>query len=298
MSPAPVSHDVNYRHHYHAGNFADVCKHVVLGRLISGLQRKEKGFLYLDSHAGRGRYDLLVADHGDSLARSPEWPEGIGRMLRRNDAPDAVRTYVQAVRDFDRHAGNLGTALRFYPGSPWLAKSWLRPQDRMALCELQPAEHAALAAEFRRMPQVGIQATDGYAAIRALLPCPEKRALVLIDPPFESASEWEDIVDALEAGLVRMPAATFAVWYPLTERARVDDFAAELMRLRLPPTWVADVAVAGESSGLKMRGCGMAVLNPPWQLDQEIAPLVDWLAGALAQAPGQTGALTWLAREI
>jgi len=288
---------VNYRHSYHAGNFADVFKHVVLGRLISGLKRKEKGFLYLDSHAGRGRYDLLAAERGDTLARRPEWPEGIGRMLVRNDLPDAVRTYVVGVRDFDRRAGNLGSALRFYPGSPWLAKGWLRPQDRMALCELQPAEHAALAAEFGRQSRVSIQVMDGYAAIRALLPCPEKRALVLIDPPFESAGEWKDIVDAVEAGLVRMPAATFAVWYPLTVRARVDAFAAELRRLRLPPTWMADVAIAGESSGLKMRGCGIAVINPPWQLDQEIAPLADWLAGALAQAPGQTGSLTWLAQE-
>lgn len=288
---------MNYRHSYHAGNFADVFKHVVLGRLISGLKRKEKGFLYLDSHAGRGRYDLLAAERGDTLARRPEWPEGIGRMLVRNDLPDAVRTYVVGVRDFDRRAGNLGSALRFYPGSPWLAKGWLRPQDRMALCELQPAEHAALAAEFGRQSRVSIQVMDGYAAIRALLPCPEKRALVLIDPPFESAGEWKDIVDAVEAGLVRMPAATFAVWYPLTVRARVDAFAAELRRLRLPPTWMADVAIAGESSGLKMRGCGIAVINPPWQLDQEIAPLADWLAGALAQAPGQTGSLTWLAQE-
>ena len=225
---------MNYRHHFHAGNFADVCKHVVLGRLVEAMARKEKGFLYLDTHAGRGRYDLSVAAQGDSLARAPEWPDGIGRILARGDAPPAVRTYVDRVRAFDRQSGHLGEGLRFYPGSPWLVKAALRPQDRMVLCELHPAEKAALAAEFHRVPRVSVLELDGYTAVRAQLPCPERRALVLLDPPFESPDEWRQLVDALAVGLERMPGATFAIWYPLTQRARVEAFLAELERRPLP----------------------------------------------------------------
>lgn len=162
---------MNYRHHFHAGNFADVCKHVVLGRLVEAMARKEKGFLYLDTHAGRGRYDLTAAAQGDSLARMPEWPDGIGRILARSDAPPAVQAYVAHVRDFDRQSGHLGEGLRFYPGSPWLVKAALRPQDRMVLCELHPAEKAALASEFSRVPRVSVLELDGYTAVRAQLPC-------------------------------------------------------------------------------------------------------------------------------
>lgn len=288
---------MNYRHHFHAGNFADVCKHVVLGRLIDALARKEKGFLYLDTHAGRGRYDLTAAAQGDSLARAPEWPDGIGRVLTRTDAPPAVQTYVARVREFDRRSGHLGDGLRFYPGSPWLVKAALRPQDRIVLCELHPAEKAALAAEFHRVPRVSVLELDGYTAVRAQLPCPESRALVLLDPPFESPEEWRRLVDAVTVGLERMPGATFAVWYPLTQRARVDAFLAELEQHPLPPTWCAEVAIAGEAAGLKMRGSGLVVVNPPWQLDQELAPVLPWLADALGRAPGAEGRLTWRVRE-
>src|SRR3954464_9405613 len=130
---------MNYRHHFHAGNFADVMKHVLLVRLIRALQKKEKGFLYLDTHAGRGRYDLEAAAMGDTTARKPEWPDGIGRLWSRTDTPDAVAGYLALVRDFDRQRGNLTAAPRYYPGSPWLARLLARPVDRLALWEKQPA---------------------------------------------------------------------------------------------------------------------------------------------------------------
>lgn len=288
---------MNYRHHYHAGNFADVFKHVVLGRLISSLQRKEKGFLYLDTHAGRGRYDLARAQHGETLARTPEWPAGIGRLVGRSDTPVEVGHYLAAVRNFDRRCGNLTDELRFYPGSPWLAKGWLRPQDRMALCELQPSEFAALSSEMGGIPRVSVHPLNGYVAVRSMLPCGEKRALVLIDPPFEDANEWMAIVEAWEDIRARMPACTVAVWYPLTTRARIDAFLSELRSRQLPPTWVAEIAVAGTDSPLKMRGCGLVVVNPPWRLDEEVRRLATWLASALAVAPGAEGGLEWLVSE-
>jgi 23S rRNA (adenine2030-N6)-methyltransferase len=288
---------VNYRHAFHAGNFADVFKHALLVQLARAMQRKEKGFLYLDTHAGRGSYDLAAAERGDTLARKPEWPDGIGRLWEKPELPAALADYVTLVRDFDRDNGNATSEPRFYPGSPRLVQRLARPQDRLALCEKQPGECAALRAEFALAHRATVQEIDGYVALRAMLPPPERRALVLIDPPFESQDEFAQIAAALREGLRRLPAGMFAVWYPLTERARVDDFFAELLALKLPPTLALELAIAGEGSGLKMRGCGLVVVNPPWQFDREVEKFLPELAKLLAQAPGADATVHWLVPE-
>jgi 23S rRNA (adenine2030-N6)-methyltransferase len=293
---------VNYRHHYHAGNFADVFKHVVLLELARGLQRKAKGFLYLDTHAGRGRYDLAAAAQGLTQARAPEWPDGVGRLtpavLARADVPAPVRAYLDAVAAWGGGGGEKGGG--GCSGSPWLMRMAARPQDRLMLCEAQPDEATALAAEFsadKRAPRVTVQAIDGYTALRAALPPPEKRALVLIDPPFEAADEWSRVVVALGEGLARMPAATYAVWYPLTARARVAEALREVVRLKPPPCYVADVTVAGPEAGLKIVGCGMLVINPPWGSEAPVASSARWLGVVLAQAAGGRGDLRTLVAE-
>lgn len=296
---------MNYRHHYHAGNFADVMKHAVLVRLVRGMQRKERGFLYLDTHAGRGAYDLAAAGRGDTLARKPEHPDGIGRLLASpsppespEGAPDALGEYRQIIRAFDRRSGNLAPdALRFYPGSPNIVRALMRPQDRMALCEKHPDEYLALHSEFRAAPRVSTHELDGYTAIRAMLPPPEKRALVLIDPPFEERDEYAAIARALREGLCRMPAATFAVWHPLTERARSDEFLDKLAMLNPPPTLAVELTVAGENSALKLRGCGVVVINPPWQIEQTLGPMLTTLSQTLAQSLGGGARLDWIVRE-
>jgi 23S rRNA (adenine2030-N6)-methyltransferase len=288
---------VNYRHHFHAGNFADVVKHALLVQLIRALQKKEKGFLYLDTHAGRGSYDLAAAEQGDSLKRKPEWPDGIGRLWTRAELPEVLASYVDLLRQFDRERGNSGTMPRFYPGSPWIARMLARPQDRLALCEKQSGECAALEEEFQFSPRTVVQAMDGYVALRAMLPPPEKRGLVLIDPPFEAQDEWRQIVGAMRDGLRRFPSGVYAVWYPLTERARVDAFFAELLALAPPPTLVAELTVAGEGSALKMKGCGLVIINPPWQFDRAAGTLLDFLAVVLAQSPGGTARISWLVPE-
>lgn len=287
---------MNYRHAYHAGNFADAVKHVLLGRLLAAMQRKEKGFLYLDTHAGRGRYDLRTAETGDSLARVPEWPEGLGRLLGRNDAPPGVRAYLEAVREHDRREGNLEDRPRFYPGSPLLARRWTRPHDRLELCETQPDEAAALRLACSRLRGVGVHAIDGYGAVRAFLPPPTRRAVVLIDPPFEVAGEWTQIYAAVQEALDRLAGVTVAVWFPLTARAG-EDVRREIPRRLDVPSWIAEVAVAPETSALKLRGCGVLVVNPPWRLAEEVAPEIAWLARALAREPGGSGDLTWLVPE-
>ena len=298
---------MNYRHQFHAGNFADVLKHAVLLHLLGALQTKEKGLLYLDTHAGRGGYDLTKAAAGTSLAREPEWPLGLGRLLDRADPPTELADYLAAVRAFDfaartetaaESAGPGGEAPRFYPGSPWLAAARLRPQDRAVLCERQPEEAAALAAEFAGRRRVSVQTMDGYTAVRATLPPPERRALVLIDPTFETGDEWAAILGALADGLARLPGGTFAVWYPLTARARVDVFYRQLLGFRdLPPCYTVELLVGGEDAGLKLWGCGLLVLNPPWGSARPLDAVARWLAPVLAQGPGATGGVHWLVSE-
>jgi 23S rRNA (adenine2030-N6)-methyltransferase len=296
---------MNYRHQFHAGNFADVMKHVLLLQLVRGMQRKEKGFLYLDTHAGRSRYDLTVAARGDSLARKPEHPDGIGRLLTADGAgsgelPTPVAEYVRIVRAFDGQpvdGGEAGLELRAYPGSPWIVEAAAREQDRLALCEKQPEEAAFLTEDFSHKRRVRVYEMDGYTGVRAMLPPLDKRALVLIDPPFEARDEFARIVEALGEGLRRLPAATFAVWYPLTERARIDEFLYKLEALRPPSCFTAELTIAGEDAPIKLKGCGLLVVNPPWQIDREIAPVLTMLAKRLAQAPGGAGRLRWLVGE-
>jgi 23S rRNA (adenine2030-N6)-methyltransferase len=297
---------VNYRHQYHAGNFADVLKHSVLLHLLGALQAKDKGILYLDTHSGRGGYDLAAAASGQSKTREPEWPAGLGRLLARRDLPAPAADYVAAVRAFDAEArsraglssGAEGDAPRFYPGSPRLAQARLRPQDRALLCERQPEEAAALAEEFAGLRRVSVQAMDGYVGVKAALPPPERRALVLIDPPFEAADEWARIVSALGEGLARLPGGTFAVWYPLTARAKVDAFYRQLLAISaLPPCFTVELLIGGEGAGLKLWGCGVLVINPPWGSAKPLDALARWLAPVLAQAEGAAGGVHWLVPE-
>ena len=294
---------MNYRHHYHAGNFADVMKHVLLVQLVRALQKKEKGFLYLDTHAGRGSYDLAAAATGDTHARTPEWPEGVGRLWNRGvenegdeeKLPAGVAEYLRQVREYDRRESNATAEPRFYPGSPTLVSLVTRPQERLVLCERQPEEAAALKERFQFTDGAQVRLTDGYGAVRAVLPPLEKRALVLIDPPFEAQDEWTQIVAALKEGLRRLPGGVFAVWYPLTERAKVDLFFAELRRLELPPTLAVELIVNPPAA--KMVGCGLLIVNPPWKFADEAAETVEFLAKVLAQGNGARGDLIWLVPE-
>jgi 23S rRNA (adenine2030-N6)-methyltransferase len=304
---------LNYRHRFHAGNFADVLKHAVLRRVLLALQAKAGGLLYLDTHAGRGAYDLRAAASGASRARRPEWPDGIGRLLERRDLPPALADYVAAVREFSAETARrvatepaaggeaplaVPDALEFYPGSPWLAVAALRAQDRAVLCERQPEEAAALAAELAQRRRVAVRPEDGYAAVRGCLPPPERRALVLLDPPFEAEDEWARLVEALHAGLGRWPAGTFAAWYPLTARSRADAFYREyLRRPKLPPSLCVELLVGDDTAGLKLWGCGLLITNPPWGLAAELAELAQWLGPVLAQGPGARGGAHWIVPE-
>ena len=288
---------MNYRHQFHAGNFADVMKHAVLVQLLRAMQQKEKGLLYLDSHAGRGCYDLTVGSKGDTRPRDPEWPQGIGRLWSRLDLSPKLMEYLSIVRRFDHSRGNRETGPRFYPGSPCIARALVRTQDRIALFEKHPEEFAALTEEFQFASRASVQALDGYVGLRAMLPPPERRALVLMDPAFEAQDEFEQVAAALRDGLKRLPAGVFVIWYPLTERARVKIFLEALTLFPAPPTLNLELTIAGEQSGMKMRGCGLVVLNPPWKFDLSVEPMLRELAEIFSQGAGSGYRVDWLVPE-
>jgi len=289
---------MNYRHHYHAGNYADVFKHVLLLQLLRGMQRKDKGFLYLDTHAGRGGYDLSTTTILlDGRARAPEFAEGIGRLWPDPLPADGFADYLTAVRAFNTRQTAGGTELHYYPGSPWIAQALLRMQDRAALCELREDDAEALSQDFANQPNVSVHPMDGYTALRAMLPPPERRALVLIDPPFESASEFADILDGLRGALRRFPSGVYAIWYPLTERAQSGCFQQELQALAPPPTLVAELQIAGDSSAVRMKGCGLIILNPPWQIETGIRAVLPMLADRLKLDQEAATFVNWLVPE-
>jgi len=295
---------MNYRHLYHAGNAADVFKHVVLRLLLGALVRKDKPLLYLDTHAGRGGYDLDTTTRlPDGREREAEWPQGIGRLWYAQGLEAPLAGYVAAVRAYNQAKGG-NEDLQFYPGSPVLAQALLRPQDRTVLCELREDDSEALAMETGRWLNTTVRTMDGYTALRALLPPPERRACVLIDPPFESANEFADIRDALREALRRFPTGTYAVWYPVTERARSERFLMELRDLAASPALltpvpalVTELQLAADTSPVRMKGCGLLVLNPPWKIDVELRPLLPVLAGRLGLDAGAFARIEWLVPE-
>lgn len=272
---------MNYRHAFHAGNYADVFKHVLLLRLLRALQRKPKGFLYLDTHAGRGAYDLAAAAAGP--ARTPEWPAGIGRLWQDAHLPPALGDYVALVREFNERRGGAGARPRFYPGSPWIAALVQRAPDRLAFWERQAGEARVLRAEFDRWRGTAVECGDGYGALRAALPPRERRALVLVDPPFEEQGEFEAILAALDEGLGRFPSGVYAIWYPMTERAQTERFCRALRARVRQAVLGAELAVTADPQ-VRMKGCGLLVINPPWGFADEVQALLPALTERLGAA--------------
>jgi 23S rRNA (adenine2030-N6)-methyltransferase len=278
---------VNYRHLYHAGNFADVFKHVVLVRLLKGLQRKDKGFLYAETHAGAGRYDLRSVE----AQQTREYADGITRLWDGPALP-GLEEYLASVR-----AQNRGSALRFYPGSPLVAAALLRPQDRMQLAELEPGECESLRAALPANARVGIVCDDGYRALKGWLPPLERRGLVLIDPPYEAGSDWERLGATLIEAVRRFPQGTYCAWYPLKVGLPVERFKSVLVDAGLRKLLVAELRLWPDDSPFRLNGSGLLVINPPWQLDDELRTLLPPLAERLQSGPTPRATVEWLVSE-
>jgi len=280
---------MNYRHAFHAGNFADVFKHSILLGLLESLKGKQSAFCYFDTHAGRGRYDL----RGEEATRTREAAGGVQRLLASTRLPSLLHVYVNLVRALS--AGQ-GGELAVYPGSPLLASLVMRDQDRATLCELQEDEAAALKALFRGDARFGVHHRDGYEALKALTPPKQKRGLVLIDPPYEAqVGEFLQIQDALTGAFTRWPNALYAVWYPIKLRQHIVPFHRWLAeRSGATRVLAAELLLHPDNSALRLNGCGMAILNPPWKFDRQLNELLPVLRELLAQSRYGAHRLEWL----
>jgi len=270
---------MNYRHAYHAGNFADVLKHLALCELLRLLTVKDKKLFVLDTHAGAGGYDLA----GGLASRTGEAEAGIARLVAapRADMPAAVVRYLAAVAAYDRKFGPAGGALRRYPGSPRLVRAALRPIDRFIACELHPQDALSLKREFAGDQAVEVRQADGYHALKALLPPVERRGLVLIDPPFEAADEFETLARAVKQALRRFATGCYAIWYPIKDEQAVAGFVAGLAGLK---AMTLELRLPSLAEG-KLSACGLAVINPPWKFEEAMAEALPWVAAALGATP-------------
>ena len=278
---------LSYRHAFHAGNHADVFKHLVLSLLLQSLMKKEKPFFVLDTHAGAGRYHL-----GSEMARkNREFAGGIKRLWGLPQVPEDMAPYLEAIR-----TTNPGSELRWYPGSPRILRHFLRPQDRLVLSELHPSEAREITREFAGDRQVRVETADAYQTLKALLPPMERRGLVHIDPAYELKDERRRVLEALAEAHRRWATGLFAVWYPIQDRATADDFLRRLARLGLPKVLVAEFCVLPEEA-FRLTGSGMILVNPPWQLDEQLNRVLPWLVERLAINGGGSWRVRWLDQE-
>lgn len=267
---------LSYRHAFHAGNHADVLKHLVLMQTLAYFGRKDKPYWYIDTHAGAGIYSL----ESGYAAQNAEYRDGIGRLWERPDLPEAVAQYVELVRSF-----NPGGRLRFYPGSPACARPLLRDQDRMRLFELHPSDYPLLKQTFHADGRkVQVEAQDGFAGLKALLPPPPRRAVVLIDPPYEQKQDYGRVVEALKDSLQRFPTGSYLVWYPLLQRPEPRQLQERLRKLAGENWLQATLTVRQPAAdGYGMHGSGIFMLNPPWTLPALLQQALPYLRDTLAQ---------------
>ncbi len=283
---------MNYRHAFHAGSFSDVLKHAVLARILVHLKRKEAPFRFIDTHAGAGRYDLS----GDEARRSPEWREGIARVLMaRPPAPvgELLRPYLQAVGPHDAEGRPVA-----YPGSPAIAQTLMRAQDRIALCEASPDEREALIAALGRDRRLSIVSTDGYVALNAYLPPKERRGVILIDPPFEAPGEAGGIVHALERALRKWPTGAYVAWRPIRDARDDARFLNAVAALGAPNVLRLELDIGpgpiGAHGQEPLTRAGLLVVNPPHPLVGEARTLLPWLAQTLGRGEGGKQLCDWV----
>lgn len=286
---------MNYRHAFHAGNAADCVKHALLVWIVDALQRKPAPMFVLDTHAGAGGYDLLTGP----AERTGEWRDGIARLL--HETPEVLRRYVRLIEtslppDLSPvsrrlEGGTPGHDASFrYPGSPLLIRALLRPQDRLACCELHREDAASLRTVFRGDAQVGVHHRDGYECIRALLPPKEGRGLILIDPPYEEAGEFERVIAALRDGAVRFDHGVYAAWYPIKHRSPVTAFHESLRLSGLRDLAAAELWWRSPTDPAALNGCGLLVRNPPYRFEEEANAILVALLSCFGTGEGTEGA--------
>jgi 23S rRNA (adenine2030-N6)-methyltransferase len=282
---------LNYRHAFHAGNFADVHKHAVLARILRYLCEKPAPFRVIDTHAGAGLYDLASPE----AQRSGEWRDGIGRLMAASlSEPVAalLAPYLEVIG-----ALNERDRLTSYPGSPALARAFLRSQDQLMACELEPQAAAALNRNLRGDPRIKSIAIDGWTALSAYLPPKERRGLVLIDPPFEKESDFAQLANGLALAHRKWATGIYMLWYPIKGRTAPDALAKRLRRLGIPKLLRTELTVSSLADPSRLNGSGLIVVNPPWTLEKELSALLPALAELLRRDTKGGHRLDWLSGE-
>lgn len=279
---------LSYRHSFHAGNHADVLKHIVQSLILDALKQKEKPFVYHDTHSGVGRYDL----RHEWSEKTGEYKQGIDRIWQQEKTPELLHSYLTAIASLNSDKNRL----RYYPGSPSIARAQIRSQDRMVLTELHPSDFPLLEQEFFRDRQVKIFKEDGFQRLKASLPPKERRGLVLIDPPYELAKEYRDVVSAIAQSHKRWATGIYAIWYPVVNRADIEDMIEGLEGLNIRNILQIELAVAADSNEHGMTASGMIVINPPWKLEGQMKEILPFLKESIAPVTGSYK-LEWIVPE-
>ncbi|KGQ28716.1 23S rRNA (adenine(2030)-N(6))-methyltransferase RlmJ [Gallibacterium anatis] len=279
---------LSYRHSFHAGNFADVLKHIVQLLIIESLQQKEKGFLYLDTHAGAGLYSLQSFE----AEKTAEFEQGVGYLWQRQDLPKTVKYYLDQVAKV-----NSQQKLRFYPGSPLLAANLLRPQDRAILTELHPSDYPLLRKNIQPYKNVQVKRDDGFQQLKTVLPPKERRGFILIDPPYELKEDYQLVVDAIVEGYKRFATGTYAIWYPVVLRQQIKKMVRALEETQIRKILQIELGIRPDTAQRGMTASGMIVINPPWKLEAQMKAILPYLTNVLA--PEGTGHwdLHWITPE-
>lgn len=277
---------MHYRHSYHAGNFADVFKHVILCGLIAAMNRKDKPWCALDTHAGAGFYDLS----GEGAMRTGEWRDGIARLDGMDNLPEPLATFMRVVS-----AGNAPGKTVYYPGSPQFVAALARETDRMMFCEKVPDVAEDLRRNMGRDPRIAFHLRDGYEA-HSLLPPAEKRGLILVDPPFERTDEFAAMAEFTRKSIGRFAGGVYALWYPIKNRHAANGFLRRIGREIERPSLTFEFDNGAEAEG-QMRACGVAIVNPPFQIEKDMAASLNLLKRELAQGPKANYSVDWVRPE-
>lgn len=279
---------LSYRHSFHAGNHADVLKHTVQSLIIESLKEKDKPFLYLDTHAGAGRYQLS----GEHAARTGEYREGIARIWQQDSLPAELEPYISAVSHFNRSG-----QLRYYPGSPLIARQLLREQDSLQLTELHPTDFQLLRSEFQKDSRTRAERADGYQQLKSKLPPISRRGMVLIDPPYEIKSDYKAVVSGIHEGYKRFATGVFALWYPVVLRNQIKRMINNLEATGIRHILQIELAIRPDNEQRGMTASGMIVINPPWKLEQQMGTLLPWLHSKLVPASTGHTTVNWIVPE-
>lgn len=279
---------LSYRHIYHAGNHADILKHIVVSEICKHLIKKDAPFFYLDTHAGIGKYAL----DSDKAQKNKEYQSGIARLFEEKNLPEPIEALLDIVRDM-----NPNSSLTYYPGSPKIVDYYVRQKDKLHLCELHPNDYPILAALFPNKRKANVVKDNGFDAVKAMLPPPQKRGFVLMDPPYEVKKDYQYVVQALVDGIKRFPQGTYAIWYPVLGRKQANDLLKAVEATKIRNVLLLEMNIRDTEKERGMAGSGMIIVNPPWTLEKEANQFLPVLTKLLAEDDQANYQVQWITPE-